>query len=103
MSNWFDVLPTSQIPPGSHHVIVADGRAIAVFNLSGTYYAIEDCCTHQGLPLSDGFQDNDVITCPFHGAKFSIKTGQVLSAPAAVDLTTFEVQVTDTDIVQVKV
>lgn len=93
MANWYDVAPESEILPGSHHVIVAEQTAIAVFNIDGEYYAIEDSCTHQGLPLSDGFLDQDTITCPFHGAKFCVRTGQVLCSPAYINLTTFETRV----------
>lgn len=103
MATWFDVLPTSELPSGSHHVIVANGYAIAVFNLGGQYYAVEDCCTHQGLPLSDGYLEDNIITCPYHGAKFCVKSGAVQCGPAHVDLTTFETQITDTGIVQVKI
>ncbi|MDQ2685986.1 MAG: NAD(P)H-dependent oxidoreductase [Thermoproteota archaeon] len=49
---------------------------IAVFNLNGTFYAISDSCIHKGGPLSKGFIDGDIITCPWHGWKYSIKTGK---------------------------
>ena len=102
MTHWFDVRPSIELPPGSHHVVVVEGIAIAVFNIEGGFYAIEDSCTHQGLPLSDGFLDNDTITCPFHGAKFCIRSGQALSLPAYIDLTMFETRV-ENGIVQVRV
>lgn len=102
MTNWFDVLPAAQIPPGTHHVIVAEGIAIAVFNIEGEFYAIEDSCTHQGLPLSDGFQEEDKIICPFHGAKFCIKSGRALSSPAYINLKTFDTRLV-ADMVQIKI
>ncbi|MCS5708883.1 non-heme iron oxygenase ferredoxin subunit [Candidatus Berkiella cookevillensis] len=102
MTNWLDVLPATQIPPGTHHVIVKEGVAIAVFNIEGKFYAIEDSCTHQGLPLSDGFQEEDKIICPFHGAKFCIKSGRALSSPAYINLKTFDTRLV-ADMVQVKV
>lgn len=103
MTNWFDVLPAAQIPPGTHHVIVVEGIAIAVFNIEGEFYAIEDSCTHQGLPLSDGFiEEDDKIICPFHGAKFCIKSGKALSPPAYINLKTFDTRLV-ADIVQVRV
>lgn len=49
---------------------------IAVFNLNGTFHAISDSCIHKGGPLSKGFIDGDIITCPWHGWKYSIKTGK---------------------------
>ncbi|HYF99880.1 MAG TPA: Rieske 2Fe-2S domain-containing protein [Candidatus Saccharimonadales bacterium] len=49
---------------------------IAVFNFNGTFHAISDSCIHKGGPLSKGFVDGDIITCPWHGWKYSIKTGK---------------------------
>jgi nitrite reductase/ring-hydroxylating ferredoxin subunit/multimeric flavodoxin WrbA len=49
---------------------------IAVFNLNGKFYAISDCCIHKGGPLSKGFLDGDIITCPWHGWKYSVKNGK---------------------------
>jgi 3-phenylpropionate/trans-cinnamate dioxygenase ferredoxin subunit len=102
MSEWHNVKACNELPVGEHHVIAINGHPIAVFNLEGEYYAIEDCCTHQSLPLSDGYVDGDEITCPFHGAKFNIKSGEVTAPPAFEDLTTFEVRVQD-GMIQVKV
>lgn len=93
MTQWIDVVPQIQLPPGKHHVIVVKNYAIAVFNLNGEYFAIEDCCTHQGLPISEGTIEGDIITCPFHGAKFCIKTGEVTCPPAFENLTTFDVRI----------
>ncbi len=99
---WIDVIPAVQCMEGEHYVIVTKGRPIAVYNLQGTFYAIEDCCTHQNLPLSDGIVENGVITCPFHGAKFNIKTGAVTEPPAFENLQTYAVRVWE-GMVQVKV
>jgi nitrite reductase/ring-hydroxylating ferredoxin subunit/multimeric flavodoxin WrbA len=49
---------------------------IAVFNLDGTYYAISNSCAHKGGPLSKGFLDGDIVTCPWHGWKYSVKSGK---------------------------
>lgn len=49
---------------------------IAIFNLDGTYYAISNSCVHKGGPLSKGFLDKDIVTCPWHGWKYSVKTGK---------------------------
>jgi 3-phenylpropionate/trans-cinnamate dioxygenase ferredoxin subunit len=102
MSEWFDFTPEAALT-SSHPIIkVINGNPIALFNLDGEYYAIEDSCTHQGLPLSDGPLQGDIITCPFHGAKFCIRTGAVMSPPAFEDLPVFEVRVVE-GMVQVKV
>lgn len=99
---WFDVLPEKDLQPGDHTVMVAEGIPIAVFNLNGQFFAIEDCCTHQGLPLSDGYVEEDTITCPFHGAKFCIKSGEVVAPPAFENLPTYETRVQE-GMIQVKV
>jgi 3-phenylpropionate/trans-cinnamate dioxygenase ferredoxin component len=82
MSVWTPVCPLAELPPGSHSVVDVDGVQVAVFNLDGELYAIEDVCTHDGGILTGGPIEGDCIVCPRHGAKFSIRTGEALSAPA---------------------
>lgn len=93
MSNWIDAIAFDALPPGEHHVMVIEGTPIAIFNVNSEILAFEDCCTHQGLPLSDGFVEETMITCPFHGAKFCMKTGAVLASPAYEKLKTFATRV----------
>jgi len=102
MSEWFDFTNEAALTSSHPIVKVINGQPIALFNLDGEYYAIEDLCTHQGLPLSDGSIEGNEITCPYHGAKFCIKTGAVMSPPAFEDLPVFEVRTVD-GVVQVKV
>jgi 3-phenylpropionate/trans-cinnamate dioxygenase ferredoxin subunit len=59
-----------------------DGAQVAVFNLEGELFAIEDVCTHDAGTLTGGTIEGDCIVCPRHGARFSIRTGAALSAPA---------------------
>jgi 3-phenylpropionate/trans-cinnamate dioxygenase ferredoxin component len=93
MGRWFDVAAVEELPPGSRRVLDAEGIQIAVFNLDGELYAIEDVCTHDGGDLAGGSIECDVIVCPRHGAKFSIKTGEVLAPPAYEDIRTYSVRV----------
>ena len=93
MSEWVDVAPATELPPGSRRVVDADNVQIAVFNLDGEYYAIEDVCTHDSGELASGTREGDVIICPRHGARFSIKTGAVLAPPAYEPVATFPVRV----------
>lgn len=95
MPEWFDFVQVESLLPSQHIVKVIKGRPVALFNLDGEYYAIEDSCTHQGLPLSDGPINGNEITCPYHGAKFCIKTGEVTCPPAFEDLPVFEVRAVD--------
>lgn len=68
---------------------------IAVFNVDGDFYAIDDTCTHDEYSLADGYIDGDVVECPLHMAKFNIRTGKVLSLPATVDVGGYAVKVED--------
>jgi 3-phenylpropionate/trans-cinnamate dioxygenase ferredoxin subunit len=93
MSDWVDVAPASELAAGTWRSIDLDGAMVAVFNLDGDYYAIEDVCTHDAGILTGGTLECDEIVCPRHGAHFSIKTGKVLTPPAYEDVTTFPVRV----------
>ena len=70
-------------PPVDVLVEVED-RLIVLTHVEGKYYAIDDVCTHDGGPLSDGVLSGHAIACPRHGAKFDIRTGKALTMPAAV-------------------
>lgn len=101
MVDWTNVAKQSEIAPGEYRVVDVDDVMIAVFNIDGAFYAIEDNCTHDGNCLTGGDIDGDEIICPRHGARFSIKTGAALSAPAYEDTPVFPVQVVD-EMVQVR-
>ena len=75
-----------------------DGARIAVFNLEGRYYAIEDICTHDGGILTGGSVEGDQIVCPRHGARFSIRTGEALAPPAFEPAAVFPVRVSDGEV-----
>lgn len=93
MSDWQDVARVDELPPGVHRVVDVDGVMVAVFNVDGGYYAIEDVCTHDGGTLTGGSVAGEQIVCPRHGARFSIKTGAVLAPPAYEPINTFPVRV----------
>ena len=82
MSDWITVAKVSEFKPGARKVIDVEGSQIVVFNLEGKYYAIEDVCTHDGGQLTGGDVEGDQIVCPRHGARFCIRTGAALTAPA---------------------
>jgi 3-phenylpropionate/trans-cinnamate dioxygenase ferredoxin subunit len=101
MSDWIDVAKAGEIAPGGHRVVDADGTHIAVFNIEGEYYAIEDMCTHDGGELAGGIVEGDQIQCLRHGAKFCIRTGEALTAPAYEPTAKFPVRV-ENGVVQVR-
>ncbi len=82
MSDWVTIAAAAEIAPGSSRVADVDGATIAVFNIGGEFYAIEDVCTHDGGELASGLLEGDQIVCPRHGARFCVRTGEALSAPA---------------------
>ncbi len=93
MADWVDVARIEDLPPGSARVVDIDGALVAVFNLDGEYYAIEDVCTHDGGELASGALEGEEIVCPRHGARFNIKTGAVTAPPAYEPVATFPVRV----------
>jgi 3-phenylpropionate/trans-cinnamate dioxygenase ferredoxin subunit len=92
MSDWIDVAEASEFTPGTWRTVDLDDTAVAVFNVDGAFYAIEDVCTHDGGTLTGGELERDEIVCPRHGARFSVKTGKVLTPPAYEDVMTFPVR-----------
>ncbi len=101
MSDWVDVARVEDLPPGSRKAVDAEDVVIIVFNLDGQYYAIEDVCTHDYSSLDEGKLDGGQIICPRHGARFDIKTGEALTAPAYEPIPTFPVRIED-GVVQVR-
>jgi 3-phenylpropionate/trans-cinnamate dioxygenase ferredoxin subunit len=93
MSDWVDVAAVADLPPGESRTVDVDGAQVAVFNVEGAYYAIEDVCTHDGGLLTGGEVDGDQVICPRHGARFCIRTGKALTPPAYEDVATFPVRV----------
>ena len=87
------VARVGEIPPGGVRVVRLDDVPVAVFNLDGEYFAIEDLCTHDGGPLAEGYLEGDVVECPRHGARFNVKTGAVLCLPATSPVPTYAVKI----------
>lgn len=99
MDDYVKVATVDDIQPGERVLIELDGIRIAIFNLDGTYYALEDTCTHDGGPLVEGeILDGCQIQCPRHGARFDIRTGAALTMPAFEPTPTYKVQVDGEDI-----
>lgn len=93
MSDWVTVAPIAELLPGARRIVDVDDVRIAVFNLGGEFYAIEDICTHDYAPLDKAKVDGDEIICPRHGARFCIRTGAATAPPAYEPVTTFPVRV----------
>jgi 3-phenylpropionate/trans-cinnamate dioxygenase ferredoxin subunit len=95
LSAWTRVCALEELPPGEFREVDADGTDVAVFNVDGELFAIEDACTHDGARLTGGAVEGREIICPRHGARFSLSTGDALTPPAYEATATFPVQVVD--------
>ena len=93
MAEFVKVAETAEIAPGGKKLTEIDGRAIAVFHVAGSYYAIDDVCTHDGGPLAEGELEGCEVRCPRHGARFDVRTGQALCFPAFEPVATHSVEV----------
>jgi ferredoxin-NADP reductase/nitrite reductase/ring-hydroxylating ferredoxin subunit len=98
MSEAVRIASVAEIPPGSGRLVEVNGMRIAVFNNGGRFHAIDDACSHQGGPLSEGTLDGKVVTCPWHGARFDVTTGAVVSPPARRSVATYPVRVSGPDL-----
>ncbi len=92
------VLQTSDLAPGQGKTVDVEGQSIALFNVDGTFYAIDNTCTHVGGPLGEGALVDDTVSCPWHGAVFNVKTGACTGGPAASDVKSFAVKVEGDDV-----
>ena len=101
MSDWVDVIAETALAEGENIVVDVDGTDVALFKIQGSFYAIEDICSHDGAEIASGLLDGDEIICPRHGARFCIKTGAVKSPPAYEAIKCFPVRI-DNNTVQVR-
>ncbi|MFA5982539.1 MAG: non-heme iron oxygenase ferredoxin subunit [Methylococcaceae bacterium] len=95
MTDWVDVVAINALAAGENIVVDVDGCAVAVFNIGGEFYAIEDVCTHDGAEIASGLLVGDEIICPRHGARFCVKTGAVKSPPAYSNIDCFPVRIVE--------
>ena len=93
MTKWVAVVDHNTIDTGEVFVFELEGMEVAIFNVSGEFYAIQDICTHDGSEISSGCVFDHIVECPRHGAQFDIRTGEVLQAPAYEPIQTFSVRV----------
>lgn len=102
MSRFVEVAKKSEIAEQSAKCVEVEGKRIALFNLGGEFYAIDDKCTHRGGPLSEGSLEGEEVECPLHGAHFNIKSGEVTAPPAPKGVNKYTVRVTG-DVIEIEV
>ena len=100
MSDFVPVAKVSEIPDPGKMLVEVGERLVVLIHAAGRFYALDDVCTHDGGPLSEGPLDPDsgTIACPRHGAKFDVRTGAALTMPATKPTVSHEVKVDGDDV-----
>ncbi len=91
--SWVRVAAAADVAEGAVKAVRVGEREIALYHLpGGEYRATDNICSHEYAQLSDGWLENCEIECPLHAARFDIRTGKALCAPAEKDIAVFEVK-----------
>ena len=75
MANFVKVAAVADVAPGTGKCVEAGGKQIALFNIGGTFHAIDNTCLHRGGPLGEGELEGVIVTCPWHGWQYDVTTG----------------------------
>lgn len=98
MSTFVKVAKSGEITAGTGKLVEVGGKQIAVFQVDGKYYALDNTCTHRGGPLAEGTVEGLEVECPWHGAHFSLETGQAVRPPASLGVARYPVRQQGEDI-----
>jgi 3-phenylpropionate/trans-cinnamate dioxygenase ferredoxin component len=98
MADFVRVCRVSDIPDPGKAIFEVENRFVVVFHVEGAFYALEDCCTHDGGELGAGLLEGFQIVCPRHGARFDIRSGAALTMPAVSATASYEVKVEDDEV-----
>ncbi len=102
MPSRVELCKASDVAEGTALRVEAGGLIVAVFHIEGQFYVTDDACTHGPGSLSEGYIDGDVVECNFHNGQFDIRTGEVVSPPCMIPVTTYPVTV-DGGVVSIEV
>ena len=97
MANFVRVASTAEIPPGTARQVDVGGKALAIYNVDGTFYCTHGICAHRGGPLGEGDLDGKTVTCPWHGWEYDVTTGVSTTNPSA-SVGCFPVRVEGSDV-----
>jgi NAD(P)H-dependent nitrite reductase small subunit len=92
MGTFVKVANEGEVAPGQGKVVEAGGRELALYNVGGTFYAVDNACKHRGGSLGEGELDGTVVTCPLHAWTYDVTTGECFDDPACA-VETFKVKV----------
>jgi nitrite reductase/ring-hydroxylating ferredoxin subunit len=98
MPKFMKVATTDELEDQQARLVEVEGQKIALFRVGEAFHALSDTCTHRGGPLSEGTVEGAEVTCPWHGARFDIKTGAVMGPRAGREVRSYPVRVTGADI-----
>jgi 3-phenylpropionate/trans-cinnamate dioxygenase ferredoxin component len=98
MSDFEPVAKLSEIPAGGRKSLVFDDRVVLLVRMGDEFFAVEDVCSHDGQPLTEGPLVGNSVECPRHGARFDLRTGRPLCMPAVEPIATYEVLVRGDDV-----
>jgi 3-phenylpropionate/trans-cinnamate dioxygenase ferredoxin subunit len=87
------ITKVEDLPDGERLYVEIDDQELVVFNIAGEYFVIGDVCSHDDGPLGEGEIEEYEVICPRHGARFDIRSGQVNSLPAVVDIPAYPVRI----------
>ncbi|MCI0440803.1 MAG: non-heme iron oxygenase ferredoxin subunit [Chloroflexi bacterium] len=93
MNEFVKVASTSDLSDGEMMAVDVGDARILIANVGGSYYALDEVCTHAEGPLSEGFIEGVEVECPWHGSRFDLATGKVTNPPATESLTRYTVRV----------
>lgn len=98
MAEFLKVARTNELESGQARLVEVGGKQIALFNIDGEFFALDNTCTHRGGPLAEGEISGHEVTCPWHGGTFDVRTGEVVGPPAPQAVARYNVRVSGTDI-----
>jgi 3-phenylpropionate/trans-cinnamate dioxygenase ferredoxin subunit len=101
LDGFVPVARVSALPPGAMTWVAVERERMLLANVDGAFYALRDACGHRQAPLSRGTLHGHLVECPLHFARFDVRTGRLVTGPAAADVPTYETRV-DGDTVYVR-
>jgi len=94
MANWIDIGPASESAEAGKNCVSAEGKPLVVCHVKGQWHCVLNVCPHAGLPLGEGELRGTILTCPFHGYAYDVRTGVNIDFPQEeAPVRTFEVKV----------
>jgi nitrite reductase (NADH) small subunit len=97
MAEFVKCAELGDLAPGTSKLVNAGGHDLALFNVNGNVHCLDNTCLHRGGPLGEGHLEEEVVTCPWHGWQYNVRTGELL-IDTSVKIATYPVRVEGTEI-----